>query len=49
LIRSAAQSYLLDSGIYWGAAPMVKVCSINLKHEIHLCCGTVCVPKKLKQ
>ncbi|XP_066350450.1 exocyst complex component SEC5B-like [Miscanthus floridulus] len=24
LIRSAAQSYLLDSGIYWGAAPMVK-------------------------
>ncbi|CAO2034994.1 unnamed protein product [Urochloa humidicola] len=24
LIRSAAQSYLLDSGIYWGAAPPVK-------------------------
>ncbi|ONM17554.1 Exocyst complex component SEC5A [Zea mays] len=31
LIRSSAQSYLLDPGIYWGAAPMVKVCSINLK------------------
>ncbi|ONM17557.1 Exocyst complex component SEC5A [Zea mays] len=24
LIRSSAQSYLLDPGIYWGAAPMVK-------------------------
>lgn len=24
---------------------MVKVCSINLKHKIHLCCRTVCVPK----
>ncbi|TVU14559.1 hypothetical protein EJB05_38034 [Eragrostis curvula] len=30
LVRSAVQSYLLDSSIYWGAAPAVKVCSVNL-------------------
>jgi len=33
LIRTAAQSYLLDSGINWGAAPSVKVCRCRAKKK----------------